>query len=74
MIEFDMAKLIFDQVVSHAKKGKHVIAELVEQIVEEEDEQIEQAYHEATSIADEAKVPTPTSTSVIEGSIESLEQ
>ncbi|KAH1063890.1 hypothetical protein J1N35_028877 [Gossypium stocksii] len=53
MIEFDMAKLVLDQVVSHAKKsleGKLVSAEPVEQTVEEEDEPIKQADHETTSI------------------------
>lgn len=43
-------------------EGKHVSAEPVEQTIEKEDEQTEQADHEATSIIRKAEVPTPTST------------
>ncbi|KAH1055951.1 hypothetical protein J1N35_034016 [Gossypium stocksii] len=58
MIKFVAAQLVFDQVIGHVEKGKHVIVETIKQSVEKGANQVEQSEYDATSIAREAEVPT----------------
>ncbi|KAK5825946.1 hypothetical protein PVK06_020835 [Gossypium arboreum] len=59
MIKFDAAQLVFDQVVGHVEKGKHVTIETIEQLVEEGANQLDLAKYDTTSIEREAEVPIP---------------